>query len=137
MNGAGREPEGPPLLVSDEDRDMAVRRLGEAYAEGRISYEEMDELLHRVLTARTHQDLGPALASLPEEHAGTPVELHPGTGGARITVPRDATVETDELRTVWKQPRHRTRRHPRPGGPRIRISGTMEYGRLRIRHARR
>ncbi|MEU2711374.1 DUF1707 domain-containing protein [Streptomyces sp. NPDC007205] len=183
MSSAGREPEGPPLLVSDADRDMAVQRLREAYAEGRVSHEEMDERLHRILTARTHHDLVPALASLPEEHAGTPstiaaargrirrrgawrvprvlrvesafggvhldlshaviehpvvdIELHLGTGGAKITVPRDAIVEIEELRTVWKQPRHRTRRHPRPGGPRIRISGTMEYGRLKIRHARR
>ncbi|MFI9252036.1 DUF1707 domain-containing protein [Streptomyces sp. NPDC053069] len=182
MSSADREPAGPPQLISDEDRDMAVQRLQEAYAEGRISYEEMDERLHQVLTARTHHDLVPVLAPLPEKHADTTstiaaargrirrrgawrvprvlkvesafgrvhldlshaviehpvvdIELHLGTGRAEIIVPRDAIVEMEELRTVWKVPRYRARRHPRPGGTRIRISGTMEYGRLKIRHAR-
>lgn len=71
------------------------------------------------------------------EHPVVDIELHLGTGGAEIIVPRDAIVEIQELRTVWKDPRYETRRHPRPGGLRIRISGTMEFGRLRIRHARR
>jgi hypothetical protein len=60
-------PGDQPPRISEDDRDLAVRRLQEAYAEEQITYEEMDERLHRVLTAKTHGELGPALASLPDE----------------------------------------------------------------------
>lgn len=167
-------------MISEDDRDTAVRRLQEAYAEGHLSHAEMDERLHQVLTAQTHDDLVPALASLPEESASTiaavsgriqrrgawrvprilkvesalgrvrldlsraviehpvvDIELWLGTGRAEITVPRDAIVDVEGLRTGWKAPLYKTRRHFRPGGPKIRISGTMGLGRLKIRHARR
>ncbi|MFG2832437.1 DUF1707 domain-containing protein [Streptomyces sp. NPDC048434] len=177
-------PEDPSPLIGEDDRDTAVQRLQEAYTEGHISHEEMDERLHQVLTAKTHGELVPALASLPEKKADTmstisaasgriqrrgawrvprvlkvesafgrlhldlsraviehpviDVELQLGAGKAKITVPRDAIVEVEDLRTVWKDPRYKTGRRPRPGGgPTIRISGAMEYGRLTIRHARR
>ncbi|MEV1249299.1 DUF1707 domain-containing protein [Nonomuraea sp. NPDC049750] len=172
-----------PIVVSEDDRDTAVRRLQEAYAEGHLSYEELDERLHQVLTANTHSELGSALASLPEEDAGitatiaavsgriqrrgawrvprtlkvesalgrvrldlsraiidhsvVDIELHLGTGGAEITVPRDAIVDVEGLRTGWKTPLHKTPRRVRPCGPRIQISGAMGTGRLKIRHARR
>jgi hypothetical protein len=64
-------PEDPPSLISEDDRDTAVRRLQDAYTEGHISHEEMDERLDRVLTAATHSELVSALASLPAEKAGT------------------------------------------------------------------
>ena len=62
------------------------------------------------------------------------IELHLGTGGARITVPRDAVVDVEGLRTGWKDSDYKTRRRPAPAGRTIRISGTMGFGRLRIRH---
>lgn len=68
------------------------------------------------------------------EHSVVDIELHLGTGGAKITVPRDAIVDVEYLRTVWKVPRYRPRRSG-TGGPRIRISGAMGLGRLRIRRA--
>ncbi|MFI2203828.1 DUF1707 domain-containing protein [Streptomyces sp. NPDC020192] len=175
--------EDPSTPLSEDDRETAVRRLQEAYADERISHEEMDERLDRVLTAKTHGDLAVALTSLPEEkpaatsaigaaggrirrggvwrvprvlkvesafgrvrldlsravieHPVVDIELRLGTGGARITVPRDAIVEVEGLHTGWKDVRYRTRRSSRPGGPTIRISGAMEFGRLKIRHARR
>ena len=174
-------PEDPSTLIGDADRDTAVRRLQDAYADGHISHEEMDERLHQVLIARTRGELGTALASLPEkaetaatiaavsgrirrggawrvprtlkvesamgrvrldlsraviEHPVVDIELRLGTGRATITVPRDAVVEVDDL-TGWKSPLHRTRRRSRADGPKIRISGTMGLGRLRVRHARR
>jgi Domain of unknown function (DUF1707) len=171
-------PEHPP--ISDDDRDTAVRRLQEAYTEGHVSHEELDERLHQVLTATTHGELTQALASLPEnpaatiaaisgrirrrgawrvprvlkvesalgrvhldlsraviEHPVVDIELRLGTGRATITVPRDAIVDLEELSTVWKDSRYKPRRRSRPGGPRIRIYGTMGFGRLTIRHARR
>ncbi|MEV7783009.1 DUF1707 domain-containing protein [Kitasatospora sp. NPDC088351] len=176
-------PEDPTRLISEDDRDTAVRRLQEAYAEGHISHEEMDERLHQVLTGRTRSELVRALVSLPEEDAGTTstiavaggriqrrgawrvprilkvasafgrvhldlsraviehpvvdIELQLGTGRARITVPRDAIVDVEDLHTGWKDLLYRTRRRSGSGGPRIRISGTMGFGRLKIRHARR
>ncbi len=170
-------------MVGESDRDAAVRRLREAYAEGHVSHREMDELLHRMLTARTHGELVSALASLPAEDPGAtstitavggrirrrgawrvprtlkvesalgrvrldlsraviehPVvdlEVHLGTGSATITVPRDAVVDLEGPHTGWKHPLYRAGRRSRPGGPTIRISGTMGFGRLKIRHARR
>ncbi|WP_433469225.1 DUF1707 SHOCT-like domain-containing protein [Spirillospora sp. CA-128828] len=176
-------PEDPSSPVSEDDRETAVRRLQEAYGEGHISHEEMDELLDRVLTAKTRGELGTALASLPPEKPGATstiavlsgrirrrgawrvprtlkvesafgrvhldlsraviehpvvdIEVQLGTGRAKITVPRDAVVDIEELRTVWKDSLYKPRRHSGPGGPRIRITGTMGFGRLKIRHARR
>ncbi|MDT0318661.1 DUF1707 SHOCT-like domain-containing protein [Streptomyces millisiae] len=176
-------PADPSAPLGEDDRDSAVRRLQEAYAEGHVPHEEMDGLLHQVLTATTHGELAAALASLPaEKPAGTStiaaaggritrrgewrvprtlrvasaygsvrldlsravfehpvvdIELEVGTGSARITVPRDAVVDLDALRTGWKDSRYKPRRPSRPGGPTIRISGVMGFGRLTIRHARR
>ncbi|MFB6437179.1 DUF1707 domain-containing protein [Streptomyces sp. NPDC056411] len=176
-------PEDPTRLIREDDRGSAVQRLQEAYAEGHIPHEELDERLHHVLTATTHSELESALASLPEESAGSTstiaaaggriqrrgawrvprsltvasafgrvhldlsraviehpvvdIELQLGTGRAHITVPRDAIVDTEDLHTGWKDTLYKPRRRSRPGGPTIRISGTMGFGRLKIRHARR
>ncbi|MGW1674151.1 DUF1707 SHOCT-like domain-containing protein [Streptomyces sp. NPDC002324] len=176
-------PEDRTPPVSDEDRDTAVRRVQEAYAEGHIAHDDLDERLHRVLTVATRGELVSVLASLPEakgavsstiaaasgrirrgggwrvprflkvesacakvrldlsraviEHAVIDIELRLGTGGARITVPRDAVVDIEGLRTGWKDSRYRTPRRADAVGPTIRISGAMGFGRLRIRHARR
>jgi hypothetical protein len=175
-----KDPAPPP---NEQDRDTAVQRLQEAYAEGRISHEEMGERLDQMLTATTSTELESALAPLQKEHPGTTstitassgriqrrgawrvprilkigsayakvrldltqaiiehsvvdIELQLGTGGATITVPRDAVVDVESVRTEWKDLHYKTPRRPRPGGPKIRISGSMGFGRLKIRHARR
>ncbi|MEW1691070.1 DUF1707 domain-containing protein [Streptomyces sp. NPDC091265] len=176
-------PEGSPPLIGEDDRDTAVQRLRNAYAEGHISHEELDEGLHRVLTARARSELVSALAALPPEqpattstiavaggrikrggvwrvprilkvesafgrvrldlsraiidHAVVDIELQLGTGRAKITVPRDAVVDVEGLQTGWKDLRYKARPPSRPGGPKIRISGAMGFGRLKIRHSRR
>ncbi|MFF1700206.1 DUF1707 domain-containing protein [Streptomyces sp. NPDC058257] len=176
-------PEEPSPRISEGVRDAAVRRLQEAYAEGHIADEEMDERLHRALTAEAHSELESALASLPAQDMGTTstisvgagrirrhgawrvsrhlkvesafgrvnldlsravlehpvidIELQLGTGRARITVPRDASVDVEGLNTGWKDLDYKPGRHSRRGGPTIRISGAMGYGKLKIRHARR
>ncbi|MEU5096186.1 DUF1707 domain-containing protein [Streptomyces sp. NPDC020996] len=61
---------------------MAVRRPQEAFAEGLISHEELDERLHQVLTAKAHSELVSAPASLPEDHPGT--TSTPAVAGGRI-----------------------------------------------------
>ncbi|MFD1502348.1 DUF1707 SHOCT-like domain-containing protein [Streptosporangium lutulentum] len=181
MNTRAGGPENPPPRVNERDRDTAVTRLQEAYAEGRISHQVMDRRLHQVLTATTHSELVQALASLPGENADTistiaavsgrirrrgawrvprilkvesalgrvhldlsraviehpviDIEMRLGTGRASITVPRDAIVDIEHLHTGWKDTFYKPRRRSHPGGPTIRISGTMGMGRLRIRHA--
>lgn len=184
MNSPQGNPQGNagPLL-SEADRESAVQRLQAAYAEERVSHQEMDERLGRALTATTHGELASVLASLPAEDPGATstiaaaggrirrrgvwrvprnlkvesafgrvgldlsravfehpvldIELRLGTGNARITVPRDAIVDVEGLSTGWKDLRYRPRQPSRPGGPRIRFSGAMGFGRLKIRHARR
>lgn len=173
-------PADPSPLSSEDDHDIAVKRLREAYAGGHISHEELDERLHQVLTATMRSELVQALASLPAESAATTstitagsgrilrrgawrvprsvkvesafgrvhldlsraviehpvvdIELQLGTGRAKITVPRHAIVDVEDLRTPWKDARYKTRQRSRRGGPKIRISGTMGLG-LKIRHA--
>ncbi|MFE4689879.1 DUF1707 domain-containing protein [Streptomyces sp. NPDC056749] len=176
-------PEDPSSPIGEDDRETAMRRLQEAYAEGHISHQALDEGLDQVLTARTGAELAVPLASLPRErppttstiaaasgrirrrgvwqvprvlkvasafgkvnldlsravieHPVVDIELQLGTGRAKITVPRDAIVDFGDLHTGWKDVRYRPRQPSRPGGPRIRITGAMGFGRLRIRHARR
>lgn len=135
-----------------------MKRLQEAYTVGHISHEELDERLQQVLTAKTHSETVSALASLPEQNAGTTstiaaaggriqrrgvwrvprflkvesafgrvhldlsraviehpvvdIELQLGTGRAKITVPRDAIVDVEDLRTGWKATLYKTRRRP-------------------------
>lgn len=91
-------PEDPSSLIGEDARDTAVRRLQEAYAEGHISHEAMDEGLDQVLTARTHSELVSVLASLPAEDAGTTSTI--AAAGGRIRrrgtwrVPRRLKVES-------------------------------------------
>ncbi len=156
-------------------------RVREAYAEQRITHEEMDGRLDRVLSATTYGELAVALDALPAEDPGTTatiaaaggritrrgawqvprtlkvesafgrvrldlsravltypvidIELSLGTGNASIIVPRDAIVEVEGLATGWKDLRYRPRQPSRPDAPRIRFSGALGYGRLKIRHA--
>ncbi|MFI6505487.1 DUF1707 domain-containing protein [Nonomuraea typhae] len=80
-------------MIGREEREAAVRRLQEAYAGGHVAHEEMDGLLHRVLTATTPGELAAALAALPPEGAATITAV-----GGRILrrgawrVPRTLTV---------------------------------------------
>lgn len=71
------------------------------------------------------------------EHPVVDIELAIGTGRAKITVPRDAIVDIGALQAGWKEPRYKAPQRTGPGGPTIRISGAMGFGRLKVRHARR
>ncbi|WBB58704.1 DUF1707 domain-containing protein [Streptomyces sp. WMMC500] len=170
-------------LVGDEERDSGARRLRDAYAEGRLTREDMDARLDGVLSATTRGELAAALASLPAEDPGTTTTIgaaagrvrrsgpwrvprtlrvesaygrvqldlsravieHPvvdivlnvGTGKAAITVPHDAAVDLDGLTTGYRDVVYKPPRRPATGGPTIRITGVMGFGRLTVRHARR
>ena len=67
-----RSPENVAMRASDADRDIVLRVLGEAYAEGRIDNEEFDErsdTAHRAKTLgelpKVLDDLVPSAAVLP------------------------------------------------------------------------
>jgi hypothetical protein len=62
------------------------------------------------------------------------IDLQLTYGRARIIVPRSAVVDLDGLVTDWKQPSYRRPRHGPVSRPLIRITGHMEYGRLKVRH---
>lgn len=82
---------------------------------------------------RVHLDLSRAII----KHRVVDIELQLGTGGAKITVPRDAIVDVEGLRTGWKDSQYQPPRQTGAAGPTIRISGSMGFGKLRIRHSRR
>jgi DUF1707 SHOCT-like domain len=52
------------LRASDQDRDVVNDLLGTAYAEGRLSPEELDERSDRVVQSRTLGDLPPIIDDL-------------------------------------------------------------------------
>ncbi|MDX3103161.1 DUF1707 domain-containing protein [Nonomuraea angiospora] len=82
--------------VSDGDRDMAVQRLQQAFADGRLGY-----------------------------------------GSATIVLPRGASANADGVRTEWGRVTCEAPGRPRPGAPHVLVTGTIPYGRLRIRVSRR
>ena len=57
-----RRPENASLRASDKDRDLVQDLLGTAYAEGRLTREELDERSDQTIASRTLGEL-PALVS--------------------------------------------------------------------------
>ncbi|WP_244301739.1 DUF1707 SHOCT-like domain-containing protein [Microbispora triticiradicis] len=62
-DGAGRPPAGA-LRIGDRERDEVMRVLHDAFAQGRITREELDERLDATLAARTEEDLRRVTADL-------------------------------------------------------------------------
>ncbi|OPG02692.1 DUF1707 domain-containing protein, partial [Microbispora sp. GKU 823] len=68
-----RRPSGPAygasahggLRIGDRERDEVTRLLHDAFAQGRITREELDERLDATLSARTAEDLRRVTADLP------------------------------------------------------------------------
>jgi hypothetical protein len=169
----------PPRPLAGE-REAAFERIKTAYADGVISYDEMEQRLDGVLTAATGDEVVAVIADLPAvvadgaldidaingriKRLGTwrvprririsseygkvkldlsqaqfesdkvEIDLQLTYGRARIIVPRSAVVDLDGLVTDWKQPSYRRPRHGPGSRPLIRITGHMEYGRLKVRH---
>jgi hypothetical protein len=97
----------PRIRVSDGERDRVVRRLQEAFADGRLGPDEMEERLERALTASSHGELLPVIADLPDGSDGSDDPDDPDdavrltTTGGRIRrsgdwrVPRLLRVESE------------------------------------------
>ncbi|MFI6601499.1 DUF1707 domain-containing protein [Nonomuraea sp. NPDC050536] len=166
--------------VSDHEREATTRRLQEAYAEGRLALDEMNERLEWALTARTHADLAPALADLPApaqpeqleirttngrikrsglwrvpprlrivseyakvlldlrhaqiDHDLVSIDLSLTYGSATLIVPRPCTADADAVHAEWGSVTLKTSSLRTPASPHIQVSGTLNYGHLRIRH---
>jgi Domain of unknown function (DUF1707)/Cell wall-active antibiotics response 4TMS YvqF len=58
--------------ASDAEREQAVARLRDASAEGRLTLEELAERTALAYGARSHAELEPLTADLPESGAATP-----------------------------------------------------------------
>jgi uncharacterized Tic20 family protein len=61
MNNGGYAAE---LRISDAEREPAIERLKEAYAEGRLDHDEFDMRMHLAMTAKTRRDLAAVVADL-------------------------------------------------------------------------
>ena len=60
------------MRASDADRDVVLRTLGEAYAEGRLDRDEHDERVEWVTHAKTLGELPPVLEDLVPSSAVAP-----------------------------------------------------------------
>ena len=60
------------MRAADADRDRMAAILGTAYSEGRLSGDEYDARLERVLSARTYADLDYVVTDLPAAQATVP-----------------------------------------------------------------
>ena len=73
--------DAPELRASDADRTRAEAALREAYADGRLSLEELDARLGRVGSASTHDDLAALLGDLGVPAPPAPPAVAPGRDG--------------------------------------------------------
>jgi hypothetical protein len=86
-----RDPQVAYLRASDRDRDVVRDVLGEAFAEGRLTSEELDERIDRLTVSRTLGELPGLMGDL--------VPMHPAYSGS--LVPRD--LHTEAVRRYRQQ----------------------------------
>lgn len=88
----------PHYLISDAERDEALRHLRTALEEGRLSVDEHGHRTQETLQARTNEDLGPVFDDLPQQ-------LWPSTIGRTPapTVTPSATPITEDTDQGEKQ----------------------------------
>jgi len=91
-----RSPDLAPLRASDKDRDLALRILSEAYAEGRLARDEFDERADAVHEARTLGELPGLLGDLLPD-----VALQPGAGLDHHRQRAVAKYERERRDALW------------------------------------
>ena len=84
------------LRASDADREQAADRLRKICAEGRVTLEELSELLSRTYAARTYGELDAVLGSLP-----VPVSQPPPGAPAEWRPPRPPRSPRPAEHNVW------------------------------------
>ena len=72
-----RQAPAPYVRVGHADRDAAAAALGEHFAQGRLTLEELDARLDAALTATTHGELSQAAWDLPDLTV-QPARVSPG-----------------------------------------------------------
>ncbi|WP_404868961.1 DUF1707 domain-containing protein [Kitasatospora griseola] len=87
-------PDTPQTRVGAAERDAAAERLQQAYAEERITHEEMEQRLQQALTATTRAELDLVTADLPADPRGDADTATLAAGGGRIV-----------RRGAWRVPR--------------------------------
>ena len=60
------QPPAPGVRAGDADRDAAAAALGEHFAQGRLTLDELNARLDATLTATTHGELSQAARDLPD-----------------------------------------------------------------------
>ena len=91
-----RSPDLAPLRASDRDRELALRILSEAYADGRLERGEFDERVDAVNGARTLGELPDQLLDLVPSAA-----LQPGTGPEHHRQRALAKYERERREALW------------------------------------
>jgi hypothetical protein len=71
-----------PIRIGDTERDEAVSALGDHFAAGRLTREELDERIDQAVQAKFSTDLEPLFADLPKAVA-EPLRSDPGAGRAQ------------------------------------------------------
>ena len=75
----------PSVRASDADRERAVDALIEAFAEGRLTTEELSARTEQAYQARTHAELAMVSADLPAVPPASPAPAQPGGPAADLT----------------------------------------------------
>jgi hypothetical protein len=70
----------PEVRIGDDEREAAVRALGDHFAAGRLTKEEFDERSEQAWVARTRSALMPLFADLPRPAAVSRPEVHAERG---------------------------------------------------------
>ncbi len=81
-----RSANAAPVRIGDAERDRAVGALGDHFAAGRLSREELDERIDQAMGARFDADLQPLFVDLPRTAQATPVMSGPQPGRAQRAV---------------------------------------------------
>lgn len=75
-----------PIRIGDAERDEAVSGLGDHFAAGRLTREELDDRIDKAMQAKFTTELDPLFADLPKVDR-EPVRTGPGRGVPRAGSP--------------------------------------------------
>jgi DNA-binding transcriptional ArsR family regulator len=108
--GVAREDHRPPrpdVRIGDADRDAAAAALGEHFAQGRLTLDELDARLDAIFTATTHRELSRATCDLPD--VTVPGALPSFTSSRRDRARRGHRPSPAASQGTLPRPRGRTR----------------------------
>ncbi|MGH3568427.1 MAG: DUF1707 SHOCT-like domain-containing protein [Pseudonocardia sp.] len=87
-------PERRPIRVGHDERERAVRALGEHFAKGRLDMDEYENRCTRAYAARTTADLDALFDELPNPFTPAPHPAHPYPAQSHPTQPHAAQPHT-------------------------------------------